>query len=487
MHPTSIRCVIPSRAKVGERVDLKVKLLGPPVPIPCCGSFKDRKPQLRSPFNLNVARNIQFHDNGLPQWTGRLRLEAGLDADAPDRIEFDGVNQGVFPGDTRPIRHIEGLRFKRPGIYFIRLVDPESGVEGFSNPIQISEDTPGHRIFWGDPHWQTIFSDGIRCPEELYHFARYEGFLDFGAISDHMEAVTDWQWDYFQAVTNACNIPGQFATLIGQEWTHHDPAHGAPGHRNIYVRGDRAPALRSTDPRCNSLEKLWSSLDVLDDREAIAIPHHPANVVMGVDWDQGWNPKYEKAVEIHSVWGNSERHADDGNIMPIEHCRGEMRGRHVQDALKKGFRLGFVGGGDIHDGRPGDPLHTESYPPGKTRFWPSGFTAVMTGDLSREALFDAIAGGRTYATTQSRILLDVNASPNGAKERRIQVLAASEEGIQEAQVVLNGQDTIRLTPDGDPRVLNPEARTLTVEQGDYWYVRVTTLQGNLAWSSPVWS
>jgi hypothetical protein len=35
-------------------------------------------------------------------------------------------------------------------------------------------------------------------------------------------------------VTNDFNEPGRFATLIGQEWTHHNPARGAPGHRNIY-------------------------------------------------------------------------------------------------------------------------------------------------------------------------------------------------------------------------------------------------------------
>ena len=47
-----------------------------------------------------------------------------------------------------------------------------------------------------------------------------------------MEAVTERQWEYFQAVTNDYNEPGRFVTLIGQEWTNHKP-----GHRNIYFRG----------------------------------------------------------------------------------------------------------------------------------------------------------------------------------------------------------------------------------------------------------
>ena len=59
-------------------------------------------------------------------------------------------------------------------------------MEAWSNPIRATETAPAERIFWGDPHWQTFFSDGIRCPEELYAFARDEAFLDFGAITDHM-------------------------------------------------------------------------------------------------------------------------------------------------------------------------------------------------------------------------------------------------------------------------------------------------------------
>lgn len=41
------------------------------------------------------------------------------------------------------------------------------------------EENPHHRIFGGDIHSQTFFSDGLRCPEELYTFARDEAFVDF--------------------------------------------------------------------------------------------------------------------------------------------------------------------------------------------------------------------------------------------------------------------------------------------------------------------
>jgi len=484
MRPLAIRCVAPSRLAAGEPFALKIKMLGPVREIPCSGSFNDRKPALNSPFNRNVARQIHYHDNCLPEWRGKLAAQSGDALSGPSELTFDGVSQGVFPDDKRPIRVFPGFRLEKPGFHFIRVVDKESGVEGLSNPIHVTQAPPATRIFWGDPHWQTFFSDGIRCPEELYAFARDEGFLDFGAISDHMEAVTARQWEYFQAVTNDYNQPGQFVTLIGQEWTNHNPAAGAPGHRNIYYRGDRGPALRSNDPDCDSLAKLWKRLDALPDGEAIAIPHHSANVIMGVDWSQGWNQKYEKAVEIHSVWGSSERPGEAGNLMPIKHCGGEMLGRHVVDALKRGFRFGFVGGGDIHDGRPGDHLHTESYPPVSAPFYPGGYTAVAAPSLTREAVFDALAQRRTYATTQSRIYLDVACRGTG-KGHTLDITAASEEGIRNVAVVLRDEEQ-KLQPGADWRVFTADKLPIPLEPGGFCYVRVTTEKNNMAWSSPCW-
>jgi hypothetical protein len=298
-----------------------------------------------------------------------------------------------------------------------------------------------------------------------------------------MEGITDRQWDYFRAVTNDYNEPGRFVTLIGQEWTHHDPAFGAPGHRNIYYRGDYGPVLRSDDPNCNTLEKLWQTLDRIPELDPIAIPHHSANKTMGVDWSRGWNPKYEKAVEIFSVWGSSECHAEDGNIKPIRTLDGEVRGRHVVDALKMGFRMGFVGGGDIHSGRPGDALHKASYPPAPGPERISGFTAVLAPSLTRDAVFDAIKSHRTYAASESRVYLEVSRPDNTA----LNIKAASEEGIRKAEVMLNGEVFRELELAEDKRILELENLPVQMKADDFCYVRVTTEQENIAWSSPWWA
>ena len=172
--------------------------------------------------------------------------------------------------------------------------------------------------------------------------------------------------------------------------------------------------------------------------------------------------------------------------MPIQHLGGEMRGRHVVDALKRGYRFGFVGGGDIHDGRPGDQLATESYPSSPGRFWPAGYTAVLAPALTRDAVFDAIKNRKTYATTQTRIYLDVTFS-EAKEDRTLDITAASEEGIREAAIVLNGDDVQKLQPDTDRRIISRNNLPVPMEPDGFCYVRITTEKNNMAWSSPCWA
>ena len=481
MQPTGFFCAIPSRVGVGEPFFLKLRILGEPRVVPPNCWWSSPRPALATPFNLNTTRQIRFLDNCLPEWTGELRV-AGDGLEGPHTIRFDGRNQGVYQGDRRPVASFGPFRWTTPGFHFLRILEPESGIGCIANAAYATPTPPAWRIYWGDPHWQTYFSDGIRAPEELYHFARDEGFLDFGAITDHVEAITDRQWDYFVAVTNDYNEPGRFATLVGQEWTNHDP-----GHRNVYYRTDHGPVLRSTDPRYDSLPKLWQALDAVADLDPIAIPHHSANRRMGVDWELGWNPRYEKAVEVYSVWGSSERPETDGNTRPIRALGGEKPGQHVVDALARGYRLGFVGGGDVHDGRPGEALHALSYPPQDHVPWPQGLTACRAPELTREAIFDAIADRRTYATTNCRIYLDAQWRPDGDR-LVLHLAAACHQGLREATVVRNGQPVATLSPTRDDGlVLEREWRSDPLDPGDCLYVRASTPGDEWAWASPVWN
>lgn len=492
MNPNGMLIVTPMVVAIGQPVPIKVKLLGPVRKILSQGNFNNKKPSLAAQYNFNQSRGIQYLDNVLPEWSGTIQVDGGPDLSGPSTLTFDGKNQGVFPSDTRPIGQFSGWHWSRPGFHWIRLTDPLSGVTALSNPVLVTEGSPDRQIFWGDPHWQSFFTDGVRCPEELYAFARDEAFLDFGALSDHTEALTDRQWDYFTDVTNDYNEPGSFATMIGQEWTSMKW-----GHRNIYYRGDCGPILRSDDPDQDTLPKIWS---LLAGHEAIAIPHHSANVAMGVDWRNGWNPDYEPAVEIHSIWGNSEYPGVEGNPLPIKTSGGEKAGQHVIDALKMGYRFGFVGGGDIHDGRPGDDLHTNQESPAEyCKLHPQGFTAVVSGSLSRESVYQAMKTRTTYATTRCRVYLDVSlagtamgqilklsALPADANQLSLSLTCAAAEAIDKAVLVHNGQATLELYPGSQPMVIQEQRQIDCPKAGDFLYFRILTQAGNMAWSSPIW-
>ena len=81
-------------------------------------------------------------------------------------------------------------------------------------------------------------------------------------------------------------------------------------------------------------------------------------------------------MEVTSAHGCSEALDCARSIYsPLEGC-------FARDALGRGYRLAFVGGGDGHDGHPGFTHLGPHYPTG-------GVGAVLTEELSREGLLAA--------------------------------------------------------------------------------------------------
>ncbi len=477
--PIGLMIVAPSTVAVGEEFALGVKALCEPYYVRAA-SFTPLVPTPVSRYN-HSPRGIHYMDNAAERWEGALEVEG---PSGPARIDVAEL-RGTFEGDDRAIARVGGFSFAEPGVHTVRLRDTATRIAGESNPVIVSEDEPELRLWWGDLHSQTFFSDGLRCPEELYHFARHEAFLDIFALADHSEHLTDRQWEYFVEVTNDSYDPGEFATLVGLEWTNH-----WPGHRNLYYPGDWGPIVRRGEHTVEDLQHLY---DVAAEHGALLIPHHSANVKMGVEWEAGHDPRHERLVEIHSIWGNSERPASAGNPLAIETTGGEQEGRHVIDALNMGYRFGFVGGGDIHDGRPGDELHSLQHP--KPEHYHllrrQGIMGVWAPELTREAIFEALWNRRCFATTNVRtpIRFSVCAEPMGGfvsceGERRIHLWAASEVPIARATIVRNGEDWRTL--DLQERVLNWRLEDAASDASDYYYARIERADGWMSWSSPVW-
>ncbi|MBP0990484.1 MAG: DUF3604 domain-containing protein, partial [Oscillospiraceae bacterium] len=327
----------------------------------------------------------------------------------------------------------------------------------------------------------------------LYYFAKDEGFLDFGAITDHSEGITDRQWDYMCMVAEDFNVADEFSTLVGQEWTSFSPSHC--GHRNVYYRdGKRRPIMRADDPKYDELEKLYAALK---DEEALIIPHHSSNAVMGVEWNVGFDEKHEIAAEMHSCWGSSELSEEDGNIAAIKMHNGTKPGRFVMDALRMGRKYGFVGGGDIHCGRPGDSLPFACWETEDgikyTHMYVAGFTCVSLPQNTRENIYDAIKNRATWVTTQQRYYLEYGIDGNnmgsviaaGNGEHVLHVLCATNEDIVDCRLMGKDGEVKIFKPDEENKMRIRIDEKLRLEEG-FYYIRVTTAGGNMAWASPIW-
>lgn len=477
--PTGIFVVAPSTSQVDLPFFINVKLLTHlfEVELDC---FTTHYPTVTSSTSFSpralVRKGDGFHfRSDIPSvWKGKLKITSDESYIGPKEIVFD-ERSGPYAHDKRPIQKAGPIRFSKPGVHFITLEDPATGLRQESNPVSVSHQPLSEELYWGDIHGHTIFTDGVRTPEEYYYFARDEAFLDICALTEHVEYyLTDYMWDYFTAVTNGFHEPNRFVTLIAQEWTNMEL-----GHRNLYYAKDSAPFIRATDVHTSTLSYLYK---FARENGALVVPHHSATKLMGCDWSLGHDPQIERLVEVYSSWGSSERPLGPGHSRTIN--GGEKMGSHVVDALKLGRKFGMLASGDTHDGRPGHCLHRHKF--GQT----GGLVGVWARELTRESVFDALWNRRVFGTTGPRIYLQfsMDGSPMGSeisyKETTpIIINAVSEVPIASITLVKNGQDHKHLKPNLREVHWTFDARSM--EPASY-YVRVTREDDEMAWSSPIW-
>ncbi len=360
------------------------------------------------------------------------------------------------------------------GVYFFDVLSP-AGPSGRSNVLLCQEGAPRLQLHFGDIHGHSMVSDGTGTPADYYHYARDVSGLDIAALTDHADygtvRVEDGWWDHIKRATNEANDPGRFVTFLGFEWTN-----WVHGHRNVYYRDGDGPLFRSIDDESDSPEKLWGLLEPF---EAMTIAHHVGGGPVRTDWSIVPGPK-EHLVEICSVHGVSEYYGCDKCIYR------PVKGSFVRDALERGYRLGIIGGGDTHDGHPGQQSMDAVA---------AGIMGVYSEELTREAVWDALKRRHVYATTGPKIILNfqVARSPMGSETEwslsdggvPVTFRAVGCEPLQSIEVIRNGETVLQ--HEGEGFFTQFAAEDPEPPPGTSWYyLRVVQLDGNLAWSSPVW-
>jgi hypothetical protein len=334
----------------------------------------------------------------------------------------------------------------------------------------VTEERP--RILWGDLHGHSNFSDGTGLPEDYYRYARDVAALDVAVLTDHdhwgipfLDEAPDL-WKEIQEKTQSFYEPGRLVTLEGFEWTN-----WIYGHRHVLHFGAGLEIRSSIDPAFDTPTELWDSLR---GEPVLTVAHHSAGGPIAIDWSFAPDPELEPITEIVSVHGSSESADSPGGIY------SPIPGNFVRDALARGYRLGFVGSGDGHDGHPG--LAHLGNPSG-------GLAAILSEETTRESVLAALRARRCYATNGPRIVLDaeLEGRPMGS------VLPASESGrlvvrviapdvLDRVDLVAGGQ-VIDSIPGEERRAIVFES-TIKASGPGSLYVRAVQKNGGAAWSSP---
>ncbi|NNE33761.1 MAG: DUF3604 domain-containing protein, partial [Rhodothermales bacterium] len=343
--------------------------------------------------------------------------------------------------------------------------------------------------------------------DELYH--RYRDFYryDFAALTDHdfldgielSPSELKMMWNHADRYTEE----GSFVAWYGYEWT--SPAiavHATEGdtvgegHRHVLYPTPDGPLISYGRPESNTGAKLLQRLRNL---RALVIPHHTS--WSGTDWD-AHDPRLQRVVEIVSTHGRFEY---PGN-KPIGYRRDHIHpDKSVLAALDRGYKLGFVGGSDSHglrwhaielEGRA-EHIASGTRVGWKEDAYRTGMTAILSEELTREALFDSLYARRCYATSGVPIFLDFRVDDQimgsvitVGGQPKLTALVEGTGAIRSIEVVRSGNTFAGLQSQPGEGLLRMsfelEDTTLIPGESAYYYLRVTQEDGNMAWSSPIW-
>lgn len=369
-------------------------------------------------------------------------------------------------------------------VYSGKNPDPEqfwkdiNAVQNKFNPPPVE-----YTLLCGEMHGHTNISDAYEYVDidEYFRTIRDKAKFDFGVLADHdhggvgkAELWNDGKWQKIQAKIQEYYEPGKFTTLLAYERDSY------PYFNNlvIYYRngnGEMFRGIRDGELTRDELAALLKKDDIL------VVPHDSYCLSAGCDFSTLPPELLPPLMELYSCSDCAE-YFDH----PL-HKDSWVRGASWQDALKRGAKMGVIGGSDDHVGTPGLDHMDEPYP-----FCYRGVTGVWAKENTREAIFDALKARRCFAYMgNERMSLDfrINGHCMGEtftakadEERHIWINFEAPEEIERVTLVKNCQDHVILYGRGRQMIFDYRQETPC----DCYYVRAVTTKGRYCWSSPIW-
>jgi hypothetical protein len=336
-----------------------------------------------------------------------------------------------------------------------------------------------YHIYRGDLHRHTDLSgDGMGDGSimDLHRYALDAAAFDFIMVTDHnMGQDNEYCWWQTQQANDLYTVPGAFISIYGYERSVQYPQ----GHRNVIwaKRGHRTLPLPK--PVKKALQGDTARLyEYLRSTGGICTLHTSATS-QGTDWEDPQDPALEPFVELFQGYHTSYEAPAAPKVVSDNtyriHGQYEPAG-FVSAALAKGYKLGFQSSSD----------HISTH---------VSYACVLAEEFSRQGLVDAMKKRHTYAATDN-IVLDVRCGSalmgdevrTASPSFKVVVLGtapiATVEMLRNSAVV----HTVRRDAKAAEEVrfdwedTNPPAAATA----NYYYVRVTQDNGQMAWSSPIW-
>ena len=416
------------------------------------------------------SRPYRFPKDG---WGGRgQRIESAVQGNTMWTIRRDLREIVLQKIEFKPIE-------SRPKLPLYKSVNISS--KRLFNKLYQKPDFPeinNQKVFFGDLHHHSWYSDGTGDVDEFYTRCRNLLGDDFCALTDHDTFVgkplQPFDWQYMKDAAGFYNAPGEFITFYGYEWTTARYPKGF-GHKNVYSIDENLPLFDHTINGSRTTSELFEKLKA---HHAIAVPHHIGWT--GTDWENA-DEKTQPIVEIISNHGAFEYMGNK----PIQH-RGGIRGCFMQDGLARGLKFGIIGSSDSHG------LIWHHHAGYKRNCYRSGLAAIIAPELTRESLFKALRRRHCYATSGIKLFLrfELEEWTHGDICKldflpRFQVECISPDDINYITLVRNNVDYYFYGGEGKhSRFTYKDTKPLPGEA--FYYLRVITKSGEMAWSSPIW-
>ena len=287
-------------------------------------------------------------------------------------------------------KSIEGLSMAVPGDLLIEVIDAGGRVLCRSNPLRITKEV-ALKSYWCD----LTASQRRRSAPTRRRVDRVRARSCFPGWHEHQGndfQITTPFWNELNGLTREYNKDGRFIIFPGYEWSGNT---GLGGDRNVMFMHEGRQIHRSSHALVDDTADVWSDSNsaeglfkALKDEDCVVFAHIGGRYA---DIKMAHDARIERAVEVHSDWGTFEW--------------------LVRDALEQGYRIGILANSDGHKGR-----HGASHP-GASMFGAyGGLSCLLSRELTRAGLFDALRRRHHYATTGCRMVLETRATfANDAK------------------------------------------------------------------------